>query len=84
MKHHLHVQIENAEGALLRVLGTIERRGFSITRCHSSANESGSAELYLTVQGARQPDVLCRQLKRLVDVKNAALAADPAPGLLPV
>ncbi|HLR87073.1 MAG TPA: ACT domain-containing protein [Wenzhouxiangella sp.] len=83
MKHQLHVQLENSEGALLRVLGTVERRGFAITGCRSNANDSGHSDLYLTVSGARHPDILCRQLERLLDVKSASMIAAPASGPLP-
>src|SRR5690625_7738551 len=83
MKHQLQVQLDNSEGALRRVLGTVERRGFAITGCRSSANDSGHSDLCLTVRGARHPDILCRQLERLLDVKRASMIAARPSGRFP-
>jgi len=67
-----------AEGALVRVLGLIERRGFRLGAMQARATPRG---LHLTLAlpaGGRPADVLLRQIRRLHDVLEAALDA-PRP-----
>lgn len=68
MNCSLELALDRAEGALLRVLGTIERRGWQVLSVNA-ASDSRSYTLSLTLDGARDPDILCRQLQRLVDVQ---------------
>jgi len=71
MNINLNLSINNAEGALIRVLGTIERRGHTILGLGSRASGPGDEirELHVDVDcGERSPDVLIRQLDRLHDV----------------
>jgi acetolactate synthase II small subunit len=72
MSCSLELALDRAEGALLRVLGTIERRGWNVLTVNA-ASDSRSYTVSLTLDGARDPDVLCRQLERLVDVQTVKL-----------
>lgn len=72
MSCSLELALDRAEGALLRVLGTIERRGWSVLTVNA-ASDSRSYTVNVTLDGARDPDVLCRQLERLVDVQAVRL-----------
>jgi len=68
----LELALDRAEGALLRVLGTIERRGWNVL----SVNAASTAQTYsvnVTLEGERDPEILCRQLQRLVDVQEVRL-----------
>ena len=68
MEYTLHVQLSNAEGAVIRALGLVERRGFTIKRCTVGEPDNAGRELNLTVTSERSGDLLKRQLERLHDV----------------
>lgn len=75
MNIKLNITVKDCEGALVRLLGTIERRGHRLLQL-SSRNcpaNSGAREFLLDVDcGSRSPDVLVRQIRRLYDVLGAA------------
>jgi len=78
--HEIHLSLNRSEGALLRVLGMIERRGFRVVDlgCHEHA-EAVSVKLKLDGQ-RRVAEVLVRQIARLHDVRSTELLAPrPAP-----
>jgi acetolactate synthase regulatory subunit len=77
--YELSLSLSAAEGALVRVLGLIERRGFAFAGAEmSSANGGFSLRLRIAENG-RPMDVLVRQIKRLPDVREASFApARPA------
>lgn len=73
MTQILRLTLKKADGALLRVLGLVARRGFDVVRLEARATEAGDRyEVDLTVSGARPIDVLSRQLAKLFDVIRAA------------
>ena len=77
MSCSLELALDRAEGALLRVLGTIERRGWNVL----SVNAASTAHAYtvsVTLDGARDAETLCRQLQRLVDVREVRLLSESA------
>ena len=68
---HLDISISNAEGALIRILGTIGRRGHKLLGLRSRIADPGDdfQELLVDIDcGERSPDVLIRQIDRLYDV----------------
>lgn len=69
-RHRLHVSLIRNEGALLRLLGTTERRGFPVESLHVQPHptDAGLWSVELTVQSLRDITLLQRQLERLVDV----------------
>ena len=71
----LEIMVEQAEGALLRVLGTVERRGFRVRDVQTRQVNPTLWQMVLLVDGERPVEVLCRQLERLVDVHLAECAA---------
>ncbi len=75
MKHTLKLSVQPAEGAILRIIGLVERRGFNLVRI--DADRSGADEqLYMeldVVSPSRSIDVLKRQLEKLYDVINVLL-----------
>jgi len=73
MSQRLHIELDHIEGALLRVLGTVERRGFALLELSAGKPDAESYALQLTLEGARDAEVLCRQLERLVDVRAVRL-----------
>jgi acetolactate synthase II small subunit len=75
MKRMIELRLARAEGAIVRTLGLIERRGFTVTAI-STRSDSGSESLILRVEVAsddRSFDVLIRQILRLFDVRAALL-----------
>jgi acetolactate synthase regulatory subunit len=67
------------EGAVTRMLGLVERRGFAL-KAIAMAGDSNPASLVMDVE-ARDPlrrfDVLARQLERLIEVRSVAVSPTP-------
>lgn len=85
MSRRFEIDLDHSEGALLRVLGTVERRGFALIEMTAEKPDAESYSVRLQVDGERDPQVLCRQLERLVDVRAVRLLPlppeePPAPG----
>lgn len=80
MSGRVEISFVPGEGAVLRMLGLVERRGFAV-RGIAMAEGSSSATLAMDVE-ARDPlrslDVLSRQLERLVDVRSVAISSSEA------
>lgn len=79
MSAELSLTLHDNEGALLRVLGTLERRGFRVLAVHGEAR-GGKTELRLKVDGqGRCIEVMMRQLQRLYDVQEVRRAVPLRP-----
>ena len=79
MNRTLEVSLTRAEGAIVRTLGVIERRGF-IVNAVTTRNDPQSESLVLQVEvtsRGRPFDVLLRQVLRLFDVRHALLLEAP-------
>lgn len=89
MNHTLHIQLSSVEGAVIRALGLIERRGFSLVTCSVSEPDGAGRDMDVTVSSTRPGDLLKRQLERLHDVfhvelKPAAAMQKQQAGIRPV
>ena len=71
--YELSLLIANVEGALVRVLGTIERRGFPLGGMSTEMTAQGIRITLSLNSEARPADVLLRQVRRVVDVRDAQL-----------
>jgi acetolactate synthase II small subunit len=72
----LELELHAAEGALVRVLGLVERRGYRAVGV--TARSAGDALLLsLTLRSARPVEPLLRQLEKLYDVRRAVVASAP-------
>ncbi len=77
MRYQLDLTLRRAEGAIVRVLGTTERRGFLPLSVAGEAQADGDRwQLRMTVEGEREPESLTRQLEKMydclaVEVRNA-------------
>lgn len=78
MNHTLTIQLSGSEGAVIRALGLIERRGFSLDRCKVGEIKNSSRSMEVSVSSPRPGDLLKRQLERLHDVLNVELMPDMA------
>ena len=69
----LSLAIRDVEGALLRVLGTIERRGFRLAAVTTRRAPHGF-DIDLSVDADERPaEVLLRQVLRLHEVQHARI-----------
>jgi acetolactate synthase regulatory subunit len=73
MHHLIHIDLTRSEGALVRILGLIERRGFEVLDMHLMDEPSGRQLILRIDGGGRKAEVLQRQLLRLQDVVSAWL-----------
>ena len=75
MSERLTINFAPAEGAVLRMLGLVERRGYAVRALNMSEKENKGV-LVMDVD-ARDPgrriDVVAQQLGRLIDVQSVTL-----------
>ncbi|MEM9455089.1 MAG: ACT domain-containing protein [Myxococcota bacterium] len=85
MSHNLELLVDLREGALVRMLGLIERRGFLPLGVQTRpGQEPGTLCVSLHVQtkdAPRSVQVLQRHLRKLYDVREVLLAAEPVPNI---
>lgn len=74
MTHHLTLELSRQEGALVRVLGLTERRGYEPVAL-SALPRGTTLSLSLSVFSNRPISQLIRQLEKLFDVQSVALEA---------
>ena len=78
MRYQLDLKLRRAEGALVRVLGTTERRGFQPIRVDGDASKDGDHwQLRMTVEGQREPEGLQLQLAKLYDCLSVEVQPCP-------
>ena len=78
MRYQLDLTLRQAEGALARVLGTAERRGFRPLSVDGEAQPDGDRwHLRMTVEGERTGENLQQQLAKLYDC--IAVEVQPCP-----
>lgn len=74
MNHTLRMNIHKVEGAIIRLLGLIERRGFSVTAMNAHSDEA-TQQVEITVHlraTDRSVDTLAKQIEKLYDVRSVA------------
>ncbi|MGH8108011.1 MAG: ACT domain-containing protein [Arenimonas sp.] len=74
MSRRLEITMAANEGALIRVLGTVERRGYSLNTLHVEKTADHML-VSMKIDSDRDANVLCRQLDRLFDVQSVNLEA---------
>ena len=87
MRYRLDLVLKPVEGALVRVIGMTERRGFAPHAiAGGSDGKDGRWRLQLVVDGGRPAETLKRQLQKVYDcesveispMETAPVAASPA------
>jgi len=73
MNNTLRIQLSSVQGAVVRALGLIERRGFSLVKCSISEPDGSGRIMEVSVSSTRPGDLLKRQLERLHDVYHVEL-----------
>ena len=89
MNHTLTIALSGSEGAVIRALGLIERRGFSLDKCSVGEIDNNRRAMEVSVSSTRPGDLLKRQLERLHDVFDVQLKQPTeinqrTPGIRPV
>ncbi|MEZ0469152.1 MULTISPECIES: ACT domain-containing protein [Luteimonas] len=78
MRYQLDLTLRRAEGALTRVLGAAERRGFQPLSVDGEAQPDGDRwYLRMTVEGERSDDSLRAQLAKLYDCLSVEVSPCP-------
>lgn len=82
MNRTIEVRLARAEGAIVRTLGLIERRGFVVESVTTRGDPQADAlVLRVDVSSRGRPiDVLVRQILRLLDVREALLVETATAG----
>ena len=70
MSEHLDVHLGQADGALVRLLGLVERRGYPTLAVSAAPLGAQTLLVRLTVAADRPLDHLVHQLRKLYDVKH--------------
>lgn len=76
--YRLNLELVDLEGALLRLLGTAERRGWRTVGLHAQ-NRRDRLEVALTVRGRGSADLLSRQLAHLQEVLTVSNPTEVTP-----
>ncbi len=82
MHYRLDLVLRTAEGALLRVLGLTERRGFATIAIEGAQHpdpERTQWRIALTVHGERAPESLKHQIEKLHDCLSIEITPCPSP-----
>jgi acetolactate synthase II small subunit len=70
----VHLTLTERKGALLRVLGTMERRGYRPVKLEmKEASTPQTLLLDMIIQSTRPTDLLVRQLLKLCDVRQVRI-----------
>jgi acetolactate synthase II small subunit len=68
MRHQLRIQLRSCEGAILRAIGMMERRGYRLENCTVHEAQGDGQAMEAEVSSERPVALLQRQLERLHDV----------------
>jgi acetolactate synthase regulatory subunit len=77
--HDLRLQLRDREGAVLRTIGLMERRGFRLLSCTVDEADAEGQAMEARVASDRDPALLQRQLERLHDVLRVRLMPVSVP-----
>jgi len=70
MTTRFEITLDTAEGALIRTLGLIQRRGFNVSRMDMNTTDRTHQLKLELAPCSRCPEVLKRQIERLHDVQQ--------------
>jgi len=74
MRYRLDLVLKPAEGALTRVIGMAERRGFTPRAINGEpAMADGRWRLQLVVDGQRPPETLRLQMQKIYDCESVEI-----------
>lgn len=76
MQYRLELIVKPAEGALVRVIGMVERRGFVPRSVHAVPHADGRWRLQLLVESPRAIETLRHQLEKVYDCESVSVGVD--------
>lgn len=79
-RFQIELRLLPERGALLRTLALVERRGFPVDHVESAPSPCGrhlDVRLAGTEPPPRPPEILARQLRRLVEVTSVVTLGEP-------
>jgi acetolactate synthase II small subunit len=79
MKQNIECELAQSEGALIRALGVIERRGYKIEQLTVQPLCKSLYLMQFAVDTDRDVDILVKQLQRLIDVQSVKRIAKEKP-----
>lgn len=82
MSHNLSITIDQTQGGLLRTIGLIERRGFSVLSVSLPQSAGETQKLSVRVKAIddnRSIEVLARQIERLETVRSVQTQRTDSP-----
>jgi acetolactate synthase regulatory subunit len=80
MNSILQVRLRDDEGGIVRLLGMVRRRGYEVVQLSANrAKDERCFDLVMVVEGDRSPQVLVRQMARMLEVEKVHLF-DSGPG----
>ena len=79
MRYQLDLTVKPAEGALVRVIGMVERRGFLPRTVQAAFDADGRWQLTMDVEGQRPAPILQHQLDKMYDCESVRIRQLPAP-----
>jgi acetolactate synthase regulatory subunit len=85
MHYRLDLVLKPAEGALVRVIGMVERRGFTSTsvQAQREASNEGHWKVQMLIAGERPGDTLRLQLEKIYDCVSVSITEAAATGVTP-
>jgi len=89
MNYTLNIRLSGCEGSVIRALGLIERRAYSLIKLTLSEADENGQHMQVDVSSSRSGDLLKCQLERLHDVLSVELVSvismkQEKPGLRPI
>ena len=81
--HALGLVLSRSEGALLRLLGTVQRRGFEIAGLTTQPRDADTWIVLMHLNSSRDVQTLKRQVEKLYDVVGF-LDTETAPRRMPM
>ncbi len=79
MSTYFEVRLDHSEGAMLRCLGLIQRRGYTITEMAMRGHVEGQVMSLVIETHGRSADTLMRQIQRLHDVSSVRSLDEALP-----
>ncbi|MET1024156.1 MAG: ACT domain-containing protein [Pseudoxanthomonas sp.] len=76
MQYRLDLIVKPAEGALVRVIGMVERRGFVPRAVHATPHPDGRWRLQMQVESTRPAETLRHQLEKVYDCEAVSVSVD--------
>ena len=70
-----HIRYRNAQGALMRILNAISRRGLDLTSVHAERSGEEHAVTMMLETTQKQTGQLCREWYAIVDVIDVRVSA---------